>query len=181
MDIAQLILGQIPEAIYFALFMIFAKNLKDKRIIFILIMIFEYIALTQLIQFNVWLQVIYTFMTYLNLKVFYKEKARITDICTFMIASIFLIASSALCFMFLKIDISLVTLINRIILFSLLFIFKNKLKIIENIYNKIWNRHNIPNTIKSVTFRSLFIVIFNLMFYVINSGMLFAIIYNNLK
>lgn len=175
MDIAQLILGQIPEAIYFALFMIFAKNLKEKRIIFILIMIFEYIALTQLIQFNVWLQVIYTFMTYLNLKVFYKEKARITDICTFMIASIFLIASSALCFIFLPKDAYVISITNRILIFVIIFCFRKQISKLELIYNKFWNRHNNPNFIKSVTFRSGFIVAFNFMFYIINLGMLYML------
>ena len=33
MKLDQLLLGQIPEAIYFALFMIFTKQLKEKRII----------------------------------------------------------------------------------------------------------------------------------------------------
>lgn len=178
MDIAQLFLGQIPEAIYFALFMLFAKNIKEKRILFTLTMIFEYLALKQFIKFDVWFQVIYVFMTYLNLKVFYKNKARITDICTFMIASIILIATSALCFIFLPINIVYVTAINRIILFTLLIVFNNKLNKMETIYNKFWNRHNIPNAMKSVTIRSLFIVVFNLMFYIINLGMLFAIIYN---
>ena len=32
MDLMELFLGQIPEAIYFALFMIFTKNLKEKRL-----------------------------------------------------------------------------------------------------------------------------------------------------
>lgn len=31
MDLLEIFLGQIPEAIYFALFMIFAKDLKEKK------------------------------------------------------------------------------------------------------------------------------------------------------
>lgn len=175
MDIAQLFLGQIPEAIYFALFMLFAKNIKEKRILFTLTMIFEYLALKQFIKFDVWFQVIYVFMTYLNLKVFYKNKARITDICTFMIASIILIATSALCFIFLPKNAYIISITNRVIIFALIFIFKNKLAKLETIYTKFWNRHNSPNFIKSVTFRSAFIVIFNFMFYLINLGMLYML------
>lgn len=54
----QIILGQIPEAIFFSLFMIYTKRLKEKRFLYISIMIMEYLILTGIIQFNVWLQVI---------------------------------------------------------------------------------------------------------------------------
>lgn len=37
----ELFLGQIPEAIYFALFMIYAKNLKTKRLLYTILMILE--------------------------------------------------------------------------------------------------------------------------------------------
>lgn len=89
MDFAQLVLGQIPEAVYFALFLIFAKNLKEKRILFIFTMVFEYLLIKYAIHFNTWFQVLYTFLTYLTLKVFYKEKAQITDMCTFTISSFY--------------------------------------------------------------------------------------------
>lgn len=41
MDLLEIFLGQIPEAIYFALFMIFAKDLKEKRILYILLMVWD--------------------------------------------------------------------------------------------------------------------------------------------
>ena len=50
MDLLELMLGQIPEAIYFALFIILTKELKEKRILFIILMIIEYILLKQVIQ-----------------------------------------------------------------------------------------------------------------------------------
>ena len=40
MELDQLLLGQIPEAIYFALFMILVKNIKEKRILFIILMLY---------------------------------------------------------------------------------------------------------------------------------------------
>ena len=65
--ILEVVLGQVPEAIYFALFMIIVKGLKEKRILFTLVMIFEYLALKQFVTFDVGFQVIYTFLTYINL------------------------------------------------------------------------------------------------------------------
>ena len=53
MDLLEIFLGQIPEAIYFALFMIFAKDLKEKRILYILLMVIEYLLLKHFIKYNI--------------------------------------------------------------------------------------------------------------------------------
>ena len=91
MSLILLFLEKILEAIYFSMFLLIGKNIKEKRILFTLVMIFEYVMLTNFIEYNVWFQLIYTFMSYMNLKVFYKEKAQITDIFLFAAASILLI------------------------------------------------------------------------------------------
>lgn len=41
MNIFEILLGQIPEAIYFAVFMIFAKRLTEKRLLYVTLMIVE--------------------------------------------------------------------------------------------------------------------------------------------
>lgn len=66
--------------------------------------------------------------------------------------------------------------ITRILMFGFLFIFKNKLNNIQKVYKKLWNRNDkINKKIKSTTFRSLNIVVFNIIFYVIHLGMIYAI------
>ena len=50
----ELLLGQIPEAIYFALFMIFTKELKSKRFLYVALMIAEYLLLKHFIEFSIW-------------------------------------------------------------------------------------------------------------------------------
>ena len=79
----ELLLGQIPEAIYFALFMIFTKELKTKRILYTILMVIEYVLLKFFIEYNIWFQVAYTIIQFLILKLLYKEKAQVTDIFTF--------------------------------------------------------------------------------------------------
>lgn len=69
----ELIIGQIPEAIYFALFMIYAKGLKEKRILFTVLMVAEYILLTRIFIFNIYFQILYTFMSYMILKLLYLD------------------------------------------------------------------------------------------------------------
>lgn len=76
----ELLLGQIFEAIYFALFMIFAKRIKEKRLLFITLMIFEYLLWKHLFKYNFIFHIGFIFTTYIVLKILYKEKSQITDI-----------------------------------------------------------------------------------------------------
>lgn len=181
-NIILLFLEKICEAIYFSLFLIYGKNLKEKRILFIGIMIFEYLMITKLIQYNIWIHISYIIMTYINLKVLYKEKAQITDIFLFMVASIILIVVSVISYIIVQhtISIYLVALIlSRLLLFLTLFVIKNK---INNYYKKfysLWNKHKNPNKIRSLTLRNISIIIFNIMFYIINIGMVIAFNFYN--
>lgn len=175
----EILIGQIPEAIYFSLFMIFAKNLKSKRILFTILMITEYLLLKQFINFNIWFQIIYTFMTFVILKVLYKEKAQVTDIFTFAIGSVVLMIISIVSYFIVwkTVNIYYVALVlNRILIILFLILTYNKLYKIQNLYKRFWNRNDkIKKKMKSTTFRALNLVIFNIMFYIINICMIFII------
>lgn len=182
-NIVLLFLEKVCEAIYFSLFMIYGKNLKEKRLLFVGIMIFEYLALTSIIEYNVWLQIIYTFMSFINLKVLYREKAQITDIFLFMTASIVLIIVGAICVKLSLIlnlsgynDYFKVLLLNRILIFLILFLFRNKINVYYKKFYKRWNRHTDTTKIKSLTLRNISIIVFNLMFYIINIGLTYIIL-----
>lgn len=179
----NLLIGQIPEAIYFSLFMIFTKQLKEKRIIYIILMILEYVLLIQLFPYNVWFQILYTFVSYLILKLLYKEKSQVIDIFTFSIASVILMIISAsmyfLAYYTYK-DQRLCIIIQKLLMFAFIFTFRNKLYNIQKIYKKLWNRNfNKKYKIKTTTFRAFNVVIFNFMFFIINFGMLLCILIKN--
>lgn len=181
LEIMRFISAKFVEPIYFALFLIIGKNLKNKRLLLTCILIFEYYMLTEIIYFNVWFQFIYTFIVFVDLKFLYKEKAQITDIFLFAASSIILIGISTFTYLtsvltYNNYVISIV--INRILIFLFLIFTKNK---IRNLYKKFyshWNRHNNPKAIKSLTLRNISVISFNLMFWVINLGMLYANIIN---
>ena len=176
----MLIFAQCLEAIYFSLFLIVGKNIKEKRVLFTCIMIFEYIMLTQIIKFNVLFQFIYTFLSFINLKVLYREKAKITDIFLFTFASIFLIIVSAFTYftaLFTYNNYIISLIINRILIFSFIFVFSNKIKEKYKEFYSLWNRHNKLNKIKSLTLRNISIISFNVMFWTINLGMVYFVKY----
>lgn len=182
MNMLEIVLGQIPEAVYFALFMILTKKLKSKRILYIVLMIIEYLLLKSFIKYNVWFQIAYTIIQFIILKVLYKEKAQITDIFTFTIASIILIVSCVTLYFIVWATINnyiVYVILNRIVLLLFLLLFRNKLSKIQNMYKRLWNRNDkVKTRMKSTTFRAFNIVIFNVMFYIINLGMIFMIIQN---
>ena len=178
-EIVLLFLEKICEAIYFSAFLIIGKCIKEKRILFTAIMIFEYLALKYFIKFNIWFQIIYTFMSFIDLKVLYKDKAQVTDIFLFTVASIILIILGLICGsfqIFFNISHNLLLVINRILMFLIIYLIKDKIYFLYKKYCSYWNRHNYKNKIKSLTLRNISIIAFNLMFYIINIGLIYAIL-----
>lgn len=175
-----LLIAQIPEAIYFALFMIYTKRLTEKRLLYITLMVLEYILLVSLFPYNVMFQILYTFISFLILKVLYKEKSQIIDIFTFSIASIVLMIISGSMYWFAWYTYRnryVCAILQKILLFAFIYVFKNKLYKIQKLYKKIWNRKfDKTYKIKTTTFRAINVVIFNIMFFVINFGMLLSIL-----
>lgn len=178
-----LLVEQLPEAIFFSLFMILAKQLKEKRLLFVLLTIIEYILLLEAFPFSIYSHIGFFIVTYIILKMLYKEKSQITDLFLLGIASVIIIISCIIpsfLIIFKLADKKIYAIITRFIMFGILYLLRNKIKNIQNIYKKLWNRNDkIKKKMKSTTFRSLNIVIFNIMFFAINMGMLIAIYFNN--
>ena len=176
------ILVQIPEPVYFSLFLIIGKNIKEKRLLLTGIMIVQYLLLMHIFPYNIWFQLIYTFMSFVNLKVLYKEKAQVTDIFLFMVASFILIILSMISYIVIQNTINIywiALLLNRFLLFFTLFLIKNKINKYYKKFYSLWNKHKNPSKIRSLTLRNISIIIFNIMFYVINICMVIAFNFYN--
>ena len=171
------VLGAVPEALFFSLFLILCKDLKEKRALFALLMYVEYILIKMFISYDVWFQIIYTFMTFLILKVLYKDKAQITDIFAFAVASLVLVFISILSYMLVYYTIGVYAVayvLNRLMLFGVLYLLRNKLKVWYKKFMNLWNRK--PNQkIRSLTVRNVSVIIFNVMFYIINFCMVYFV------
>lgn len=171
------ILGALPEAIYFSLFLIISKGIKEKRVLFTTLMFMEYVIIKLFISYDVWFQILYTIMTFIILKVLYREKAQITDIFTFAFSSLILVIISIVSYMFVYYTIGLYPIayiLNRLLLFGGLFIFRDKLNKLYTKFNRLWNRK--PNQkIRSLTVRNVSVIIFNIMFYIINFCMVYFV------
>ena len=173
-SICLILLEKICEAIYFTLFLIYGKKLQEKRLLLLIIMIIEYLLFKNFIKFNVLFQVCYTFMSFINLKVLYKEKAQITDIFLFASASVILILISAIFAVLVYNNILnyiVALILLRVTTFVLLILNAKNINKVYKAFCKRWNR-NKTSRIKSLTLRNISVIVFNLMFYSINLAMI---------
>lgn len=178
----EILVELLPEAIFFALFLIFAKGIREKRLLFISLTCIDYLLLFTAFPYSIYSKVGFFIVTYIILKVLYREKSQITDIFLLAIASFVLILSCAAfstLFIFNILKYEYCTIANRIFLFIILFVFGYKLNYLQKIYKKYWNRNDKEEKkMKSLTFRNINIISFNIMFFIINIGLLFAAYYN---
>lgn len=160
--------------------MIYAKRLEDKKLLFTVLLTIEYVLIMEVVRYNVWAHVLVISMTYILLKLLYKEKSQITDIFTFGIASLVLILICIPTYLLVWKTIGIYAVFiafSRLLMLLFIVVFKNKLYNIQKLYKKLWNRNDKePKKIKSTTFRALNIVIFNFMFYFINLCILFSMV-----
>lgn len=180
-NLILIILEKVLEAVYFALFLIYGKKLEKKRLLFIILMIAEYLLLKSAIKYDVMFQFLYIFLSYVMLKVFYKDKAQIIDIFLMGAASIILIVISVFSYFVIYFTIHkyfVALILNRILLFLFLIKFKDKIYSLYKSFYKLWNRHDNPNRIKSLTLRNISVIIFNFMFVLINFGMIYSVFLN---
>ena len=177
--IFSLIFGLIPETLYFTLFLIFAKNIKEKKIKLFLLISLSYILCITTIRYKLLLYVVFIFVIYGILKILYKKKAMITDIFLFAFSILYL---SIVSYIFYKITINtnindfLNYIIMRIFLFLPLILFKDKFYNIYKIYCRFWDRNDKENRpIKSITLRNISLTIINLLIILINFFIIFKL------
>ena len=147
------IIGCILQPLYLCLFIILTKRIKNKRAIFVILSIIDYLIVQNTLKFNggIYADLIYTILFYTNIKFLYKEKGRITDVTTYIISFLIMGIFNIIFILLLKARI-ITILISNTILIIITLLLRNKLNTIEKFYNKFWNRHNFK-FMKSVTIR----------------------------
>lgn len=176
--IVSLFLGMIPETIYFTLFLIYTKNIKEKKLkLFILINI-AYLLSIFIQEYKVVYYILFIVLIYLILKLLYKEKTQIIDIFVFSVAFIYVCLIGFITSRFINnnyVIYYVMFVINRILLFAI-FLFKNKFNILYKKYCSLWNRsYTEKKSMKSITLRNLSLVILNSFIFLLNIATIYVI------
>lgn len=150
------ILASILHPIYYCLFMAFAKEIKSKQIYFLTLTIIDYIIIQNFIKFTLGINadLLFAIVFYINIKLLYKNKVRITDITTFIMADILLGIISVIGYLIFGMNFASLVFAT-IMPIIIVIILSNKLNKIENFYNKYWNRSKAKKKIKSITVRGI--------------------------
>ena len=176
--ILSILLGLIPETLFFTMFLIYTKNLKENKIkLFILINI-SYILCIMISQYKILYYVALIFLIYLILKILYKNKTQISDVFIISLSEMYLALTSYICFLFVTEDFSnyyLLSILHKIILF-LPFLFRNKFNSIYKTYYSLWNRnYDKKQPIKSITIRNISLISLNLFIFLLNLTIIYLI------
>lgn len=174
----SVVLGLLPEVLYFTLFLSYTKNIKEKRLRLGILISVAYVLCMFIQRYQVIYYVGFVTLVYLILKLLYRKKTQIIDIFVFSISTVYLTLISIICFCFVKEDYSnyyIMIIINKILLF-IPFILRNKFNILYKKYCRFWNRNdNEKRPVKSITLRNVSLISLNLFICVINIVCLYII------
>lgn len=172
------VLGLIPEVLYFTLFLSKIKNLTGKRVKLFLLTSIAYLLCIMIQQYKILYYILFIVSVYVILKLLYKKKTQIIDIFIISILAIYLTITSYICFKFVTEDFSnyfLYLFIHRIILFFPLIFGKGFNKLYKKYYS-LWNRnYNRKQPVKSITLRNISLILLNLFIFILNLIILYLL------
>lgn len=169
--IKNLLLGMLPDVLFFTYFLIYTKNLKEKRLKLFVCIMLAYLILVMISQYKILYYILFTVLVYLILKSLYRDKTQITDIFMFGIGTSYITLLSCISFKLFNEDLSnyyYLYTIDRLLLI-IPFLYRDKFNSIYKKYLSLWNRNDIPNKpIKSITLRNITLISINSIIFIMN-------------
>ena len=169
--VLSVLLGLIPEVLYFTLFISYTKNIKEKRVKLFLLISVAYFVCMLIQQYQLIYYIIFVLLIYLILKLLYKKKTQIIDVFIIGLSYLWITLLSIILFVLLKNDLSnyyMLYIVDRIFLF-LPFLFKSKFNILYKKYCNLWNRNDKEKRpIKSITLRNISLILLNSVLFFLN-------------
>lgn len=169
--IISVIFGLIPESLFFTLFLIYTKNIKEKKVKLFIGIIIAYTLYIMISRFKTLYYILFIFTVYIILKILYKSKTGIIDVFIISLSFIYVCLISFLCSRFINNNYILyyiLLIINKILLF-LPFTFKNQFNLLYKRYCDLWNRNkDVNRPIKSITLRNISLIILNVFIFILN-------------
>jgi hypothetical protein len=157
--IISLLLGILPDILYYYIYIKSIKKINTKNILFFILLCINYILCIILIQHQFYLYIIQDIIIYFIIKKLYSSQ--INDVFLVIFLETYMLVLALISFNLIE-NYIVSFVVYRIFLFLPL-IFKNRIINFYENYTKLWNRHNIPHKIKSITLRNISLVVLNIM------------------
>lgn len=169
----SIILGLLPEVLYYTLILITTKKLKTKKVLLFILISLAYILCFIVKRYILIYYVLFVALMYISMKILYKKETQIIDIFIISFSTLYLGIISAIMWVFLDNNKNYALyyslyVINRILMF-IPFIFKSKFNVLYKKYCLLWNRNNKgKRPIKSITLRNISLIIINFSIFLAN-------------
>lgn len=172
MNLLSLVLGFIPEILYYSLSLIIIKNIKQKKKAFFALISICYILTSFLNFYSVYSYIAFIIISFIVLKILYKEDCYIIDLFVISIIVCYAMIMSFISFKIFNNNYDfyyIAFIIDRILLFLPILFLKRKLNQIYEGYKKLWNRNYKEEVkIKSLTLRGISLIFINILILAIN-------------
>lgn len=169
----SIILGLLPEVLYYTLILINTKKLRTKRVLLFIFISLAYILCFIVKRYILIYYVLFVALMYISMKILYKKETQIIDIFIISFSTLYLGIISATMWVFLDNNKNYALyyslyVINRILMF-IPFIFKSKFNVLYKKYCLLWNRNDKEKRpIKSITLRNISLIIINFSIFLAN-------------
>lgn len=104
--IMSMLLGMVPEVLFFSLLLIYTKSLKEKRKRLFILLCLIYICCFFIKRYQLIYYILFVALVYGLLLLLYREKIQLIDIFVIAIGEVYLSLISYVQFIFLKEDLS---------------------------------------------------------------------------
>lgn len=169
--VLSILLGLLPETLYFTLFITYTKNIKENKVKLFLLIAISYCICILVQNFKILFYILLIVLIYISLKIVYKKKAQIIDVFIISIAYLWLGILSITLMNFVTNDYSnyfMILILQKILLF-IPFVFRHKFNIVYKKYCKLWNRsYKEKRKIKSITLRNISLILLNAYIFFMN-------------
>lgn len=157
--IKSLLIGIIPDVIFLSLFIIYAKKIETKKILFFILLLIDYIVTLIILKYQTLFYILFIIIEYIILIILYKEEIQLID--SFVITFPFLVLFLMSCiYYFLIPNYMLACILEKITILILVFLFKNRINIVYKKYKHFWNRNKEEvRKIKSITLRNISLIL----------------------
>lgn len=169
--VLSILLGLLPETLYFTLFITYTKNMKENKVKLFLLIAISYFICILVQNFRILFYMLLIALIYISLKIVYKNKAQIIDIFIISLAYLWLGILSITLMNFVANDYSnyfIILILQKILLF-IPFIFRSKFNIVYKKYCNLWNRNDKEKRkVKSITLRNISLILLNAYIFFMN-------------
>lgn len=164
----SILLGLFPEVLFFTLFIIYTKRIKNKKIMLFLLIALAYMLCMFIKTYSIFCYILLIVLIYIIMKILYKNKVQIIDIFIISIGFIYISILSFICSILLRYEYDNLILYYILYIFDRIFMFlpfikRDKFYYLYKIYCSLWNRNdNEKRPIKSLTLRNISLVVINI-------------------